>query len=218
MTTGGTILRFIVVFLVGLVGAIGWHSYTREPPPLPAPQFSDTQPPDDPVAAAEWVGKERKLLCDSILRVLHSIPDLPVEDKEQRIRALGKLGSREAIDYLVANHQFTVPSGETGLVRRPCLDALCEIGIAAVPQMVEAYITLPAEKDPESFLVHGFGKSEEMASVAYVYAQGFLFANHENARYREAVTRLVNELRTTVSRDLPYPPPWFGEQPELKKP
>ena len=96
--------------------------------------------------------------------------------------------------------------------------ALSRVGGAAIPKMVEAYITLPGDRWPEGLLDYGFGTQTDLARAAHVYAQGYLFANKENSHHRDAIITLIKELgRKLAFGDLPYPPPWFGEQPQRKK-
>lgn len=149
------------------------------------------------------------------------------EEKERLVKSLGRLGTPAAIDYLIAHHDFTVfphentapdAVGKVDLARTPCIEALAEIGVCAVPKMVEAYLTLPGDRWPEGFLT-AFESSTSVARAAYVYAQGYLFTNKEDGHRRDAVVTLIKELgRKLQFGDLPYPPPWFGEQPEFKKP
>ena len=170
----------------------------------------------DPLAEAEHLATARNRLCDRVLSRLAQ----PITEKEKasHVRALGKLGTPKAIDYLFANHDFTIFPEHDGLAgflplcEYPCMEALNEIGMAAVPRAVEAFITLPANRWPVGFCDHFlFMQDRTRARVAYIYAQGYLFAMKENGHHRDAALDLIQSAAPLVfGGDVPFPPPWMG--------
>jgi hypothetical protein len=160
---------------------------------------------------------------DVTVRILAKLgePSISDTDKVGHIRALGRLGTPKAVDYLLANHTFWVfsPSGRRrfGLAsdETPCIDALADIGIAAVPRLVEAYCTWPSEKHPES-LLGAFVRQHptlggERSRAAYLLAQGYLFAYQDKHFNRDRTLELIyNLVPHAVDREtLFYPAPWM---------
>jgi hypothetical protein len=222
MNTYITRFRLPILFLLGTATGFGvgealrrfGHRGQADRQPIAAPP-SPATPNTDPIVEAQQLANARDQLRDRILaRLKQPISD---SDKAAHVRALGKLGTPKAVDYLLAHHDFTIiPEGATTTAvpppaEYPCLDALGDIGIAAVPQAVEAYITLPESRWPKGllhyFLLH---HDRRRARVAYIYAQGYLFATGKNDIEREAVLELVRQAGGLVAHEgLPYPPPWM---------
>jgi hypothetical protein len=204
--------RAVLVFVLGLGCGIvisegrWWSDPQSSAPPAPARA-------EGLVAAADRLAAERDELSDRILARLKAQP-MPDREKAAHVRALGRLRSPAAIDYLLANHTFWLlpedPMNAITLGEMPCVEALAAIGAAALPRVVEAYLTWPKEREPQ-VLLGVFSGNPERSRVAYVYAQGYLFANKKDPLLREKVYDLYWKLeRSLPGGDLPLPPPWMS--------
>lgn len=228
-----------LVFLLGLACGVGAsearHSAVRHDAVAPLPSGPSAAevalPPAEPGTTrvappplslseqAKQLDRTRTELATLILRTLR-ILDLPKTERRDLTLALGYLGTPEAIDWLVDHHDylyFEPPVTPRAAEPRdlspwyPSLEALNQIGVPAVPQMVEAYITWPADRWPDGFLVYGLDNNRRSARVAYLYAQGYLHGTKEKGHHRDAVLKLIRELGSQLHHgDLPYPPPWMG--------
>lgn len=222
-------LRTAAVFTLGLGCGIGMGEWRREPVPLlpapappPTPRAAAAVPPPKLVADADAAVKAVHDATDGILARLAD-PSLSTPDRVAHVRALGRFATLKAIDYLLANHTFGVPTPERNggiddrprMPDKPCRDALADAGVAAVPRLVEAYCTWPPEKAPQSllsvFLKNHPTLGGERSRVAYLLAQGYLFAYRDTHFHRERTLELIYHLvpHATDEKTLFYPAPWM---------
>jgi hypothetical protein len=219
-------LQTAVIFFIGLACGLGIGgrrlgtaptSGSETPPEVPR---AVATAPQDLVAASDAAVKAMSDATDRVLAKLAE-SSLPIPDKVIYIRTLGRLGTPKAISYLLDNHAFTVRRvapdgvGEVRLPATPCIDALMDAGAPAVPRMVEAYCTWPPEKDPQC-LLFGFTRQHptlggERSRVAYLLAQGYLFAYQDKHFHRERTLELIYSLvpHATDEETLIYPAPWM---------
>lgn len=208
------------VFVAGAI--VGSAVSARRPTPPPSS-------PPEPTAAERTAGKAERFAdtrSRTTSQILGRLADGEVSGHARRelILGLGHLETPDAVAWLVTNHDCFIPDpapGGSGYERRPyphpSVSALLQSRLSAVPLVVTRYITVPGARWPEGFL-QTLESSDQVARVAYLYAQGYLFMKKEDGHHRDAVIRLIDRLSHKLhNRGLPFPPPWFGA-PEWKRP
>lgn len=214
----------LLILLVGAAGGFGVSEF-RHPPAEPArtPTGVAVVAKADESRTPHLNRKEREHWCRAYLvRLEHE--KLSDEEKLRYILVLGTLRSPEAIPYLVKNIDFENEPKDIRVCdfsrsEYPCFEALQCFGVEAVPYLVDAFMAGRLDNWQVHYLYAWLRDDYQRAQVAYLYAQGYYFANKDNPVGREVALWLVRSLGDRVSSaELPYPPPWINDPPAWLKP
>lgn len=203
-----------LILLVGIAGGFGLNEI-RHPTSISTPPVAKAPSSTDVLELAASNKKEREYWCQNILNRLEH-ESLSTKDKVRYIRVLGSFRCQEAIPYLVKNIDFEDEESITHMGSplewpdRTCFTAL--MSLDAVPSLVDAYITGLLDTWQMGDLHVWLRRDDRRARVAYVYAQGYVFATNGDPHRREAAVHLIRALGDKVScAEMPYPPSWLAE-------
>lgn len=215
----------LLFLLVGAVGGFGVSELRHSPAePAPTPTRVVVGAKADESQSPDRNRKERERWCREYLgRLEHE--KMSDKEKMRYVLALGTLRSPEAIPYLVKNIDFEPQEANVWIpppidrCEYPCFDALQCFGVEAVPYLVDAFMAGRLDNWQIHYLYAWLRDDYQRARVAYLYAQGYYFANKDNPVGREVAFWLVRNLGDRVSSaELPYPPPWINDPPAWLKP
>jgi hypothetical protein len=159
------------------------------------------------VARASELAAEKDKLGAELLQVLIDKKQSDA-DRGQAARALGKLRYRPAFTKLIEFIELE-DSAETSLeiapieAAYPCVAALTDCGLEAIPQVLEAYFK---EHAPGRLHLLRAVLGKKNAKHASIYAQGMAFDKDDSVLKRR-VRELMRELRTE-SAEVTWPPKW----------
>jgi len=161
------------------------------------------------VLEAERLTAKRDELGKALLHVLLDV-NQSRWSRGQAARALGKLRYRAAIPRLIEHIGLEDwPSSkwekEPSPIEEgyPCIAALMDFGLEAVPQLLDAYL---AERNELRRTLLGVPFTKVNAKVVRIYAQGIAF-DKGDPFVKHQVAQLIRDLRT-VSEDVTWPLKW----------
>jgi HEAT repeat protein len=165
------------------------------------------------IAQSTKSARESEEFAKKLLQILTN-KEQPLKDRLAAARALGKLQYAPAIPKLIENIDLEDP--ETLIFddkgRRkyrnstPTVNALGNMGLAAIPKLVEAALVTEEGSDRRVRFLEAIRRTNHCREAA-LYAQGLAF-DTDDAKARKEAAVLIREL-VHLDPNIPYPPPWL---------
>jgi hypothetical protein len=181
---------------------------------LPSPRRA---PPTIDVMAsarrADELAIEDEMLGGALLQVLTDEKQ-PTAARSRAARALGDLRHAPAIPEFIKLIKLNSPPSRTGFFeppaitdRHPCVAALIDCRMEAVPQLLDAYFYYENDRDQDRWELIGFALDVRIGKEISIYAQGLAFDKNDEILKQSVV--LLMRWFLAEDRRVTLPPEWF---------